>query len=184
MRIKRFLSLFLALFLPIITVFAYSSEVVVGGDNIGIELKTKGVLVVGLYKVNNELIASSSGITTGDYIISVNNNEVNSIDDFSNEINNDDDKEEIDVMYKRDNKEYNTTLKIGKENNEYKTGLYVKDRVNGIGTLTLIDPENNRFLALGHQIKDNASNKTLEINSGSIYTSYITGIIKSDITFL
>ena len=179
MRFKRLLIIFLSFIFPIYSVFAYSNEVVLGGDNIGIELKTKGVLVVGLYKVNNELIASSSGITTGDYIISVNNKEVNTIDEFSNEINNDDDKKKIDVKYKRNNKEYKTNLMIELEDNEYKTGLYVKDKVNGIGTLTLIDPENNRFLALGHEIKDNVSNKLLDINDGSIYSSYITGIIKS-----
>ena len=179
MRFKRLLSIFLSLFLPIYSVFAYSSEVVIGGDNIGIELKTKGVLVVGFYEVNNELIASNSGISTGDYIVSVNNNAVNSIEEFSKEIDNDEDKKEIEVKYRHDKKVYKTNLKIELEDNEYKTGLYVKDRVNGIGTLTLIDPENNRFLALGHEIKDNISNKKLDINDGAIYSSYITGIIKS-----
>jgi len=34
----------------------------------------------------------------------------------------------------------------------YKTGLYVKDSITGIGTLTFIDPESNIYGALGHQI--------------------------------
>ena len=181
MRFKKiFIGLIISLLLPISNVLSYSSEVYVGGENIGIEVKTKGVLVVGLYKVNNNLIAESSGITKGDYIIKVNNNEINSIDDFSKEIENDDDKESVDIVYKRESKTYNTSLKIINDNNEYKTGLYVKDSVSGIGTLTVIDPATNRFLALGHAVLDSNTNTLLNIDSGSIYASYITGINKSN----
>ena len=180
MRFKKiFLGLIISLLLPISNVLSYSSEVYVGGENIGIEVKTKGVLVIGLYKVNNNMIAASSGINKGDYIISVNNNEVNNISDFSKEIENDPDKESIDIKYRREKKVYETSLKIVNDNNEYKTGLYVKDSISGIGTLTVIDPATNRFLALGHAVIDSTTNSLLTIDSGSIYASYITGINKS-----
>ena len=178
MRIKKILLLLFILFLPFVSVLCYSSEVYVGGENIGIEVKTRGVLVVGLYKVNDEFIASSSGIKMGDYIIESNGTLINTIDEFTNIVNNCD-KDYIDIKYKRDNKEYISKLKVIKEDNTYKTGLYLKDEVSGIGTLTLIDPENNKFLALGHAILDNSTEKVLNINDGSIYYSYITGINKS-----
>ena len=180
MRFKRlFLSLLVSLLLPISTIYAYSDKVILGGHNIGIEVKTNGVLVVGLYKVNNEYFAKDSGIEAGDYITKVNNNKVLSIADFTNEIDKDEDKESIDIEYRRNNKFYNTKLKLFKEDGEYKSGLFVKDKVNGIGTLTLIDPANNNFFALGHQIQDSASNSTLEIYEGSIYSSDVVGIVKS-----
>lgn len=180
MKIKQvFISMFLLLLLPFNIVFAYSDKVLLGGQNIGIEVKTKGVLVVGLYKVDNKYIASDSGIEAGDYIIKVNNNDVKSIDDFTSEIDKDEDKESIDITYIRDRKEYNSKLKLYKENDDFKTGLYVKDKVNGIGTLTMIDPSNKKFIALGHQIQDSTTKTILNIDSGSIYESYITGISKS-----
>ncbi|MBO6195143.1 MAG: SpoIVB peptidase [Bacilli bacterium] len=180
MRFKRiFITLIISLLLPITTVFSYSQEVYVGGENIGIEVKTKGVLVIGLYKVNNNYIAKESGLDKGDYIVSVNGNNINTISDFTNEINNDPDKNTIDIEYKRGEKKYNTSLNIVKDNNEYKTGLYVKDEVSGIGTLTLIDPANNKYLALGHAVLDSSTNNILDINDGSIYSSYITGINRS-----
>ena len=180
MRFKKvFITLIISLLLPITTVFSYSSEVYVGGENIGIEVKTKGVLVIGLYKVNNSFIAKDSGLDKGDYIISVNGNSINTIEDFTNEINNDEDKNSIDIEFRRGKRTYNTTLSIVKDNDEYKTGLYVKDEVSGIGTLTLIDPANNRYLALGHAVLDSSTNSILDINDGSIYSSYITGINKS-----
>ena len=180
MRLKRlFITFLISFLLPVSVVFSYSSEVYVGGENIGIDVKTKGVLVIGLYKVNNVMIAEESGINKGDYITSVNGNNIISITDFTNEIMNDDDKEYIDITYRRGKKNYNSKLKIVKDDNDYKTGLYVKDEVSGIGTLTLIDPANNKFLALGHGVLDNSTNNILDIDNGSIYSSYITGINKS-----
>ena len=64
---KLMISFLITFFIPISTIFAYTNQVYVGGENVGIEVKTNGVLVVGLYEVNNDLIAASSNINTGDY---------------------------------------------------------------------------------------------------------------------
>lgn len=176
---KIFLMFLLTLFIIPINTFAYSNKLIVGGQNIGIEVKTKGILVVGLYKVNDTLLASTSGIKKGDYIVKVNNNNINNISDFTKEIENDDDKKSIDIEYLRNNKSYKTVLDIAKVDNEFKTGLYVKDTISGIGTLTFIDPETKTFGALGHEILDKNSESELLIDNGSIYYSYITGITKS-----
>ena len=181
MKIKKiFLMLLLSLLIIPTNAFAYSNKLIVGGQNIGIEVKTKGILVIGLYKVNNELIAEDSGINTGDYITKINNNEVKTIEDFTREINNDDDKIDVDIEYLRNNKIYNSKLKLSNQDGEYKTGLYVKDSISGIGTLTFIDPETKKFGALGHEILDKNTKSILDIDKGQIYYSYITGITKSD----
>jgi len=178
MKIKKILiTFFISIMIPI-SVLAYSSEVYLGGDNIGIEVKTKGILVVGLYDINNDYIASSSGISTGDYILEINGKKINNIDEFTNEIDSNR-GENVDIKYKRNNKIYSSKLKVVNQDGINKTGLYLKDEVSGIGTLTLIDPENNRFLALGHAVLDSSTNNILEIDDGSIYSSYITGINKS-----
>lgn len=176
---KIFLMLLLSLLIIPTNAFAYSNKLIVGGQNIGIEVKTKGILVVGLYEVNNKLIADSSGLKAGDYITKVNNNSVNSIEEFSNEINNDDDKKSVDIEYLRNNKSYTTSLNISEVDGELKTGLYVKDTISGIGTLTFIDPETKKFGALGHEILDKNTEDILNVDDGSIYYSYITGITRS-----
>ena len=33
-------------------VFAYSDQILLGGDNIGIHIDSKGILIIGFYKVN------------------------------------------------------------------------------------------------------------------------------------
>jgi stage IV sporulation protein B len=175
---KKLITFLLAILMPISITFAYTDKVYIGGENVGIEVKTNGVLVVGLYKVNDELL-NSSNIQPGDYIIEVNNNKIVSIEDFVREINNDSDKEELDVKIKRKNKIFNTKLKLIYVENDYKTGLYVKDEISGIGTLSFIDPTNNNFFCLGHQIADQSTNEIVDISSGSIYYSYITDINRS-----
>lgn len=179
MKFKKFILTIVLFLYSLPCAYAYSDKLIVGGQNIGIEVKTKGVLVVGLYKVNNDLVASTSGIDKGDYITEVNNEKVNNINDFTTAINNDEDKERIDVKYVRDNKEYTSTLNLYQVDNEYKTGLYVKDSVSGIGTLTFIDPETKKFGALGHEILEENTLNKLKINDGLIFDSYITGINKS-----
>ncbi len=176
---KIFLMLLLTLLIIPTNILAYSNKLIVGGQNIGIEVKTKGILVIGLYKIDDKLIAESSGLKAGDYITKVNNNNVSSISDFTREINNDDDKKSIDIEYIRDKKNYNTSLNILESNGELKTGLYVKDSINGIGTLTFIDPKTKKFGALGHEILDKNTESILNVDDGSIYYSYITGITKS-----
>ena len=99
-------------------------------------------------------MSKDSNIKAGDYITKVNNNKIESINDFTSEINKDDDKTKIDIEYNRNGKSYTGSLKLVESNGEYKTGLYVKDTINGVGTLTFIDPNTKIFGALGHEIAD------------------------------
>ena len=172
---KTFLSILLTILLIPSFVFAYSDYIVVGGENIGIELKADGVMVVGFYKVNNEYIASQAGLEIGDMITAIDNQEVNSIYDLTNKIKTSDGN--ITIEFQRDNTTKTIDLQLIKDaNNNYKTGIYVKDSVTGIGTLTYIDPNTKLFGALGHEITDSRTGKMLVISGGSIYESKVTDI--------
>ena len=86
----------------------------------------------------------------------------------------------LEIGYKRNDKLHYTTLNLKKDSNGvFKTGLYVKDSVTGIGTLTYIDPETNLYGALGHSITDSQTNIRFEVKDGNIFKSDITGIDKS-----
>ena len=71
-------------------------------------------------------------------------------------------------------------MKLVKDNNDiYKTGLYVKDQVNGIGTLSYIDPETKVFASLGHEILESTTLNKFKINEGTIYKANVNNINKS-----
>lgn len=178
-KLLVFLS-FLTLFIPK-NIYAYSSKVILGGDNIGITVNTKEILVVGFYKVNNKYIAKESGFIIGDKIYKVNNKEVANIEELVNEINKSIDKK-ITITVKRGNIDKDIDLNLIEEDKTYKTGLYIKDEITGLGTLTYIDPETKIFGSLGHEIAENKTGQLVEIDSGFIFESIITGNIKSTIT--
>lgn len=160
-----------------LTVFAYSSEVILGGQNVGISINSQGVLIVGFYKVNN--IYNGSHLLVGDYIIKVNNESVSNIKDLVSKIEKYATNDEVEITYLRDDKEYTTKIKLEKSNDSYKTGIYVKDNLLGNGTLTYIDPETKIYGALGHYIIDSNTNTAIKIKDGSIFKSVITNITKS-----
>ena len=175
---KKYLLSFIFLFcFPLITC-AYSDYIIASGKNIGISLNSDHVIIVGSYDVNGKNILNTSLLRIGDKLISINNKEIKSINDLQNIMNNLS-SEKINITYERDNKRYNTEVTLFKEGNTYKTGLYVKDNIKGVGTLTFIDPETKIFGALGHEILEKTTKSKFDIDSGVIYYSEVTGIIKS-----
>lgn len=81
----------------------------------------------------------------------------------------------------RNNNKIQRELKFIKTSsaNTIKTGLLVKERMLGIGTMTFYDPETKTFGALGHKLMDNDFSCIADINSGTILKSKVTGINKS-----
>ena len=173
--IKKINLVFLLLLIIIpCSVFAYSEYIIASGDNIGLKLNTNGVLIIGTYEVEGVNPANLSGLKTGDIITSINDKNVYSIEDISKIISSDRDTS-IKIGYTRNDIPNSTTLFL--KNN--KTGLYLKDTVSGIGTLTFIDPNTKIFGALGHEIIDSSSGKVIEISAGTIFKSSITSITPS-----
>lgn len=176
-KIKKPLSiLLLTIIIMPINILAYSDYIIPGGENIGIEVKTNGVLVVGVYEIDGYSPATESGLKIGDTITKVDNQKISSISELGSLLN----KSEIPISYLRNDKEYNTTLKLVNVNGEYKTGLYVKDTVTGVGTLSFIDPNTKLYGALGHEIIESSTGVMLETNNGSIFESSVLNIERSE----
>lgn len=177
---KKYFYKILLLFLLIIpiNVFAYSKYVIPGGETIGIEVNSKGILIVDFYKVNNCFIAKETGFEIGDRIIKVDNIEVNNINEMLNIIK-ETNKKNINFIVERNNTNLELKLPLTKENGIIKTGLYVKDKINGIGTITYIDPETKIYGSLGHEIVESKTLSRFEIKDGNIYEASVQSIIKS-----
>ncbi len=174
---KKYIITFLITFLFPIYVLAYSNKVVLGGQNLGIAIESDGILVVGFYKVNNTL--NNSKLSVGDYIIKVNNNRVNTVDDLINSIENNVKDNKVNITYRHNNSIKDTILSLEYNNGIYKSGLYVKDSLKGLGTLTYIDPESKIYGCLGHEIIDSNTNSKVEVRSGNIFKADVSSITRS-----
>ncbi len=157
-----------------------------GGENIAIEIKSDGLLVTGTYdvKTDNGIYnpEKDSDIKRGDLIYKVNNQSVDSIEDLPHVFKDITSIESsVPIKLYRDNISLNKNLKLVKSSKDsnWKTGLLVKEKILGIGTVTFYNPNNSSYVALGHQFSDNDFSKIMDLTSGSIYESEVIGIKKS-----
>ncbi len=175
---KKIIMFLCVLLMPIQTL-AYSNYIYRGGNTLGIEIDCDGILVVGFYQIKGEYNKGNPKLKVGDYITKINGTNVNSLDELTEEIEKNVANAKVEITFKRDKKEMKTTLDLINDNGIYKTGLYVKDSITGIGTLTYIDPGTNIYGALGHEVIESNSKRLVEIKSGNIFRNTIVSIDKS-----
>ena len=178
-KLKSFIAIFLvATFIMPQSLLAYSKYIVAGGENIGLSINNKGIIIAGFYKVGDKYPGYDAGLNKGDVIKRANDKEVSSIDDFIGVIKESDGKS-LKLVYQRGKQNETTTLNLTNENGTLKTGLYVKDMISGIGTLTYIDPESRIYGALGHEVLEQTTGTMINVRDGKIYNSNVTSVEKS-----
>src|SRR5574344_2744747 len=174
-KFKKPLSFVLLTIIMPLNVFAYSEYIIPGGENVGIEVKSDGILVVGVYEIDGKYPSIDAGIKTGDIITKVDGTKVTSIDELSTLLN----KESAEITYKKDNKTNTVNLNLINRDGIYKTGLYVKDTITGVGTLSFIDPNTKLYGALGHEITEKTTGQIFNTDNGTIFETSVINIEKS-----
>ena len=149
-----------------------------GGESIGLKIET-GVEIVGKYTVSTNNGKKNpwqkSNIEIGDYIEKVNDYNVDNNESLLKILKELDESSCI-LTIKRNNKLIKTNIDIVKTNTyEPSIGLYVKDKMLGIGTLSFI--YDNKFASLGHGIYEN--NELININQGDLTYSNVVSIKKA-----
>lgn len=152
--------------------------VIPGGESIGLKIET-GVEVVGKYSVQTNSGKknpwANSKIDVGDYIVKVNDVSVSNNEGLI-KILKDLKSSTCTLQIKRDNKYYETNIDVVKTvSNEPSIGLYIKDKMLGIGTLSFV--YNNKFASLGHGIYEN--NEIINLNHGDLTYSNVLSVQKA-----
>lgn len=176
-KIIILLSIVLSTF-SLFTCLAYEldkdDKIYVGGESIGIKLNT-GVTVIGSYGVMENGVLYKpwyeAGIKEGDKIVSFNNTKVTDIKSLLNILYIVKDKQ-TDIVLERNKEEIKSNIRPVLSKNNYSLGLYVKDSILGVGTLTYYIADADIFGSLGHKITDE------EYYGGSIYEAKVNKIIK------
>lgn len=151
------------------------------GFPIGIFLKTKGVMVVGVGSFNDESGTvhepAKAHLTEGDYIVSYNGIEVTGKKQFMRLLSENQGEEAL-LGIERGSMYLEERITPAKnQNGEYKLGIWIRDNAQGVGTLTFIDAAGN-FGALGHGITDSDTGKLMELGRGSLYGTKIVAVRK------
>lgn len=179
---KRFLILLLSIitfsiFNNIFIVSAQNEKIYLGGFPAGFSMQQRGAYVMGLSDVvTNDGIVSPSkcaGIESGDILLSIDEKEVNSSLDIANCLKNGRVKK-IELL-KGDEIKQIEIIPAKDTSGEYKLGLFVRDNINGIGTITFI--KGNKFASLGHPVLDE-NGKIVKLVQGNLFECNITNVIK------
>ncbi len=156
--------------------------VIPGGQTIGVELKTEGVLVVGLADiVNTENLSTSpaklAGVQLGDKILEIDSLRIGNTDDILNYTATEGVKN-YDFKIERAGKLLNVTVTPVQiyNSDEIKFGFWARDDIAGIGTVTFVDPDTGKFSAIGHGISDSDTGTLIDIETGTISKANITSI--------
>ena len=152
-----------------------------GGMPIGIYMETDGVMVLGTDEIKSSDGSSTSPakhlVKDGDYIVGIDEEEVENKQELIEVMQNLSKKTVI--LHLRRKMEY-IDVKIHPakdEEGKYKLGIWVRDNVQGLGTITFLNA-NSEFGALGHGIHDVDTSELLEISEGTLYETSIQNIKK------
>lgn len=156
-------------------------EVYIGGVPIGLNVSTKGAVVVSNTMVDpkSNKVSSNKQLKNGDIITKLNDMLIEDIDDINQFLSeNNVENEEISVELIRNNKIKKINLNLIKnQDDSAKLGVWVRDDLSGIGTLTFVD-NNNNFAALGHPITDSSGETMVPITDGNVFSCSLLGIEK------
>ncbi|HEX3027059.1 MAG TPA: SpoIVB peptidase [Clostridia bacterium] len=161
------------------------ARVVPCGYAFGVKLHTEGVVVVGLSDVDtkdgSENPSYAAGIRMGDIILAINGKTVNSNKEVS-EIFNQSDGKPMKITLRRGNVGFEVKMTPVKSvsQNQYKTGMWVRDSTAGIGTITFTVPSTGLFAGLGHGICDVDTGEILPLMTADIVKVDISGIARGN----
>lgn len=170
--------------LPLKTIKVHTvekQEVLVSGSPVGIYMETKGVLVIDSGEITDrEGIRRTPAehiIQSGDYICEIDGKVFTGKRQLMQLVReNQGEPMELQVIRHQETIKLEMTP-VETEDGSYKLGIWVRDNIQGIGTLTYVEP-NGTFGALGHGISDADTGERLEISDGDLYRADILSIRK------
>lgn len=171
--------------LKTITVSVVPEKTVIpAGTQIGIYAETDGLLVIGNGKVENSqgqnFEPALDKIQTGDYIIACNGENIDNKEEFVACLQKNKEQEATLVVIRNRKRLERQIIPVLAKDGVYRAGIWVRDDMAGIGTLTYITEEKN-YGALGHPLNDASSEEVLHLKSGKLYKTMIHGITKGQI---
>ncbi len=152
------------------------------GNAVGINLQSEGVMIVGVPDVLADGESSSpardAGLSAGDIITQLGTQRVSTNEDLKSAI------EKLDgspvaVKITRGTNILQIKMTPHKTaDGRCELGLWMRDSIAGIGTLTFYDPDTGVFGALGHAVNDNETGVIIPLRTGSVMRSYVTDVIQ------
>ena len=152
------------------------------GKAVGIKLFSDGVLVVGLAGVETAEGACSpgrdSGLKAGDVITHINGTEVDTVEEVQ-ELLARQGEQPLTIQAVRSDRQMQLTARtVRSREGKRQLGVWLRDSMAGIGTMTFYDPASGQFGALGHGINDTDTTALMPMGAGSIMPASVSEVQK------
>ena len=155
------------------SVTAYGAEYLIpGGQVIGLEL-SDGAVTVAAFDENLGAEARKAGLQEGDRIVSIDGNAIRCADDVKNALTRS--GGQITLRFQRGNKTHSVQLTPAITTDGPKLGIFLKQGITGIGTVTWYDPETHAFGSLGHGV-NGSDGQLLNMLSGTAYKANVISV--------
>lgn len=144
------------------------------GKVVGLELRSDSVTVAA-FDDSIDSAARAGGLRIGDEILSIDGQAIDSAEDVRSALNSC--GEDVEILVSRDGKKHRLTLIPRDSGDGKRLGVYLRQGIAGIGTVTYYDPETHAFGTLGHGVSD-AKGNLVQMTLGNLYTGQVLSVKK------
>lgn len=156
-----------------VSVTAYGAEYLIPvGQVIGLELADANVTVAAFDDVLGT-DTKKAGLCIGDRLLTIDGRTISCVQDVRQALQCG--KETISVQISRKGRAQSLQLHPRQTADGPKLGIFLKQGVTGIGTVTFYDPDTGEFGTLGHGV-NSADGKLLEMTSGKAYAADVVSV--------
>ena len=144
------------------------------GQTVGLQLRDNTVTIAAF----DDLLgadAKNAGLKIGDCIVKVNGTPVHSAQQMRDAL--EASGRTALLTIRRGGKELEATVKVTPTDGGAKLGVYLKQGISGIGTVTWYDPSTGKFGALGHGV-NGSSGVLMQMAAGSTYPAQVMSVTK------
>lgn len=172
-KIRNF-SILLFLCVQLLSVRAFGRELVAVGQVVGLELSDQTVVVAD-FDAQLGAAAQKGGLCVGDRILSIDGKTIRTAEDVRRALQTS--KGSIRMKIARQEKTRELRLSPEITSDGPKLGIYLKQGVTGIGTVTWYDPEDGTFATLGHGV-NTSTGEPVKMRSGVAYRARVAAVTK------
>ena len=155
------------------TAAVFARELIPVGQIIGLELSA-GTVTVAAFD-DSLTVARDSGLQVGDQILTIDDNAIACAEDVRRALKHSDGA--VEMVVSRNGKQQQIHMEPEITATGPKLGIYLKQGITGIGTVTYYDPETGEFGTLGHGVNDSRGD-LLPMTRGNVYPASIVSVQK------
>lgn len=163
--------------MQLLSIPAFARELVAGGQVVGLDLGDRSVTVAD-FDEKLGVAAQKAGLCVGDQILKIDGKDITCAQDVQNALRVS--HGSVTVRIQRQGKVQQLRLVPEITDDGPKLGVYLKQGITGIGTITWYDPQSGQFGMLGHGVNTSAG-ELVKMTQGVAYRARVAAVTRGQV---